>query len=213
MIRRSSDAIEIARAASPRSWASMNRSSRTRSSALGSRADQSARRGGEVGLHGRPGTLEGAVDGDDRRVERRRRLAGRPVEDVAGDQRRALARRQELESGEEGERDRLALDDDRVGFVGARGDLVEQAVGIGRQPRDLDERPRPRSPGGRSAATCRDRRWSRSCTATLGRASCRRTCRAPATPAGRSPGPRPRPRRTRRASGSSGRGARAGIAR
>src|SRR5882672_8793717 len=33
----------------------------------------------------------------------------------------------------------VSEDDDRVGLIGARGDLVEQPIGVRGQPRDLDE--------------------------------------------------------------------------
>ena len=130
MIRRSFEAIETARAASPRSWASMKLASSERSASLGSPADQCGPLRGHVGLQGRAGPLQRAVHGRDRGVQRRCRLACRPAQHVARDQRRALARRQDLQRGEERELDGLARHDDGIGLILGRCHLVEQAVGI-----------------------------------------------------------------------------------
>ena len=65
----------------------------------------------------RAGPLQRAVDRGDAGLEQGGGLLGRPAEHVAQDQRGALARRQELDRGEEGELDRLARDDHRVRLV------------------------------------------------------------------------------------------------
>ena len=211
-MRRSCDAIATAAAASHRSWASMNCSSSSRSSALGSPADQSTRWDGRCSCIVGPGPLQRAVGRRDARVEERRGLGGRPAEHVAEDQRGPLAGRQHLQGGQERQLDRLALDDDGVGLVVGRRDLVEQPVGVGLQPRHLGERPEV----GDAARPAPDH-----VEADVGGDAVEpgpehrvavEACRGPATPAGTSPAPRPRPRRTTPACGSSGRAARAGGA-
>ncbi len=79
-------------------------------------------------------------------VQRGGGLGGGPAEDVPGDERRSLARRQDLESGQERELDRLAGDRDRLRLLLARGDLVEEPVWVGRQPRDLADVPQGGQP-------------------------------------------------------------------
>ena len=168
-----------------------------------------------VGRHRRPGTLQGAVGRDDRHLEQRGGLLRRPVEDVAQDQDRALARRQQLDRGKERQLDGLARHGHGVGLVLARRDLVEQVVGVGLQPRDLAQRlerargePPVGTPDGVEADVRRDLVQPRPERrgAVEGLAGC-------ATPGDRSPGRRPRPPRTSRASGTSARAARAGGAR
>ena len=210
--RMSRAAMAMAASASSRSCAAMNCSTSSRSSALGSRADHSARRGGQVRLHRGPGPLQGAVGRGDAGAERRGGLAGRPAEHVAGDQRRALPRRQDLERGQERQRDRLPRDGHRLGLLVARRGRLEQQVRVGLQPRHLGERARRRSAGS-CAGACPGRRWWRSGTARRGTATRRRSRTGRARLSGTSPAPRPRPRRTRPASGSSGRAAHAGAVR
>ena len=133
----SSDAIATAAAASQRSCASMKRSRRlalfrARRSCRPLRAPRR-----EVLLHRCARPLESTVGGGDARLEEGSCLDCRPAEHVADDQRGALPRRQDLQCGEECELDRLALDDDRVGLVVARCDLVQQSVRVRLQPRHL----------------------------------------------------------------------------
>ena len=97
------------------------------------------------------GALQGAVDGGDRGLERLPHLLGGEAEHLAQDQDRALARRQLLHRGDEGELDRLALlvagvrrgvavlDLQRLVRVGLEPDLLGdrlagRGVGIGRGP-------------------------------------------------------------------------------
>ena len=148
MIRMSSDAIATAAAASHRSCASMKRSSSSRSSALGSPADHSARRAGRCSCIVARARWSALLAAATLVSSRRRRLGRRPAEHVADDQRRALSRRQDLQGGEERELDRLALDDDRVRLLVARRDLVQQPVRVRLQPRHLGEGVQHRHPPG-----------------------------------------------------------------
>jgi hypothetical protein len=91
-------------------------------------------------LHRRTRALEGAVHSRDRGFEDRRGLARRPAQDIARDQRRALSRREDLERGQERELDRLARHDYCLRLLFARGHLVEQAIRVRTEPRNLDER-------------------------------------------------------------------------
>ena len=93
-----------------------------------------------VGGHGRPRALERAVHRRDRHVEEVRGLLRRPFDDLAQDEHRPLAWRQELDGGEERELDRLALDRRGFGLLLAWRDLVEELVRVGLQPRHLAER-------------------------------------------------------------------------
>src|SRR5262249_59101822 len=79
-------------------------------------------------LDGRPGTLEGAVDRRDARVESVGGLLGGEAEHLAEDQDGALVRRQQLQGRDEGELDRLPLLVSRV----RRGVAVLQAERVGR---------------------------------------------------------------------------------
>ena len=126
---------------SPRSCVSMKPRSSSRSCSESSASPLHSPRGRRRAVaERRAGALQRAVDRGDARLERVGGLLGGELEHVAQDQHRALAGGQDLDQREEAELDRLARDDDRVGLVGARGDLVEQPVGIGLQPRDLGER-------------------------------------------------------------------------
>ena len=139
-MRRSSDAIAITSSASQRSWASMKRSSSSRSFALGGMADQSCAMGGQMRLHGHSCTLQRTVRRSHRRVEDRRCLDRGIPEHVAQDQRGPLARRQHLHGGEERQLDGLAVDGDLSGCVRGRCQFVEQAIRVRLQPRHLGER-------------------------------------------------------------------------
>ena len=162
MIRRSFAAIDTASAASPRSCASMKLASSARSASLGSPADQSVRLAGRCACSVARARWSALLTDATEVSSADRRLARRPAEHVPGDQRRALARREDLERGEERELDRLAGDDDRLGLLVARRDLVEQAVRVGRDPGHLARTSPSRSAGGRCAGSHRGRRWSRS---------------------------------------------------
>ena len=170
------DAIATAAAASQRSCASMKRSRSARSSALGSPADHFVAPRGQVLLHRRPGPLERAVGRGDAGLEQATPSppAGQPSTS-RGDQRRPLARRQHLQRGEEGQLDRLALDDDRVRLVVGRRDLVEQPVRVRLQPRHLGERVQRRARAGTCAGARPGRRSSRSGRARRGTACCPRS--------------------------------------
>ena len=84
-------------------------------------------------LHRRARPLQRAVHGGDAHLEYRGGLVCGPVERVAEDQDRALARRKMLDRGEKRELDRLSRDD-RVIRLGA---LVEQAIGVRLQPGEI----------------------------------------------------------------------------
>ncbi len=139
VIRTSWAAMAMAASASRRSCASMNCSSSSRSAAVGSRAPLGAARG-QVRLHRRPGSLQRAVRRGDTCAERRGGLASRPAEYVTGDQRRTLPRRQDLQRGQECQRDRLPLDDQGLGLLVARRGLVEQLIRVRLEPWHLGER-------------------------------------------------------------------------
>jgi hypothetical protein len=100
----------------------------------------------QVRLHRRPSPLERAVRRGDARLEQGCRLAGPPAQHVAGDQRGALSRWQELQGCQKRELDRLPLDDHRVRLLGARGYLVEQRVRIRLEPRHFGKRVHRRQP-------------------------------------------------------------------
>ena len=90
-------------------------------------------------LDRRAGALQGAVHRGDAGVERVRRLLGGEAEHLAQDQHRALVGGQQLEGGDEGELDGLAL---LVAGVG-RGVAVldaEGLVGVRLDPDRLDQR-------------------------------------------------------------------------
>ena len=213
-MRRSCAEIERARAASPRSWASMNAGERGRVRPRWvRRRDQSARRAGKCACSVARARWR-ACSRRARSCRAPRRLDRRPAQDVAGDEGGPLPGRQDLERRQEGELDGLALDDDGVGLVVGRRDLVEQ-----RGPGRAAARAPRRTTASRSTARAFRRRTVK---AHVGRDPVEpcpeqrppsKLTRGPATPGGTSPGRRPRPRRTRRASGSNGRGARAGSAR
>jgi hypothetical protein len=102
----------------------------------------------QVLAQGRPGALQRAVHRRDADLEQLGDLARRPVEHLAQDEHRALARRQELDHGEERQLDRLAPDHGRVRLLARRRDLglLEQPVGIGLQPRQVAEGAERRHP-------------------------------------------------------------------
>ena len=191
----------------------MNRSSNARSSALGSRAAQSARRAGRcscIVARARcsallvAATLVSSSCGG---------LDGRPAEHVAGDQRRTLPRRQHLHGGQEGQarssRARRPLH--RVGPRSARSRrATDRGTAAATAPRRTSS---TLARGASGDGACRGRRSWRSDRATPGTGRCRRRCRGSPGAEEASPAPHPRPRRTRRACGSSGRAARAGGAR
>ena len=168
-MRRSCDAIETARAASPRSCASMNDAS---SSALPRSARRpTTPRAARAGAPAASRALAGArCSPRRRRVEQVRRLDRRPTEHVPRDQRRALPRRQDLQGGQERELDRLALDDDRVRLVVARRrprPAARPGTAASTAPREsCSVAQAPRSCAGARRGT---RSW-RSCTATPGTA-------------------------------------------
>ena len=130
-MRMSSLISASAASASPRSWASMKpaRAARARS-----RSPRPPR--GKTVADRRPRPLERAVDRRDAELQHLGDLVGRPLEHVAHDQHRPLARRQQLDDGEERELDRLAGDDL----------LVEQPVRVRLQPGQVLERLDRRQP-------------------------------------------------------------------
>jgi hypothetical protein len=71
-------------------------------------------------------------------LKERRGLLGRPVEDVAQDQHRALLRRQELNRGKERDLYRLSRDHRGVGLSVVGGDPLQQLVGVRLQPPKID---------------------------------------------------------------------------
>ena len=89
------------------------------------------------------GALQGAVDRGDRRLERLGDLLAREAQHLAQDERGALVGRQVLERRHEGQLDALAALVAGLGG-GAAVDEPELLVGIGLDPRRLDER----APGG-----------------------------------------------------------------
>ena len=153
--RMSSDAMATAAAASQRSWASMKRSSRARSSADVAPADHSARRAGRCACmvaRARCRALLAAATlvSSSAAVS----AAGQPSTSRS-DQRRPLAGRQHLHGGQERELDRLPVDGHGVGLVVGRG-RPRRAAGRGRAGATA-----PRRRTGRRSAAC-DRRRSRS---------------------------------------------------
>jgi hypothetical protein len=88
----------------------------------------------QVLLQGGSRPLQSAVDGGNACLEQRSCFLSRPAEHVAHDQHRSLARRQQLDRGEERDLDRLPGHDHDVRLVVARGDSLQQMVGIRLQP-------------------------------------------------------------------------------
>src|SRR5262249_8307590 len=78
-----------------------------------------------------PSTLEGTIDAGRRRVEESGDFAGRPAEDVAQDQHRPLAGRQQLDYGEKGEVYAFTQVIVRHGVPGCGLQLIQQLVWIG----------------------------------------------------------------------------------
>ena len=95
----------------------------------------------------RPRPLERAVRGGQAQLEDRGRVVCGPVEHVAKDQDRALARREMLDRGEKRELDRLSRDD----HIRRLGTLVEQAIRVRLKPREVGRRLRARAELGRRA--------------------------------------------------------------
>ena len=120
---------------SPLSWVAMKPCRSRCSSSLSSTRSSGVLR--QPVLQRRPRALQRAVGRLHRQVEDLRGLGRRPLEHVAQHEHRALARRQELDHGHVRQLDRLARDDDRVRLLLGRRDLVEQPVRVGLQPRDL----------------------------------------------------------------------------
>ena len=160
-----------------------------------------------------------------RGVEQLGHLARLPAQHLAQDEHGALARRQVLEGGDEGQPDRSRgrRDLGRVAVVGRRPGRRRSA---GTQACSGSSAPGERcsavpttargpsaGPGAGGRAACRGRRWWRCGTATTAATSGPRSGRSPSTPGPSSPARRPRPRSRSRASGSSSRSARAGTAR
>src|SRR5215831_5059724 len=91
--------------------------------------------------------LERAGDRILRRVEHARDLPGAEPENVAQDQDRPLPGRQELQGGDEGERDRLSRLIPRLRARRRFGELLQQHVGIRLEPNHLAGGGRLRQPG------------------------------------------------------------------
>ena len=207
-------AIAIAAAASHRSWASMNRSSRPAPRRCGSPCRPLRSPGRQVLLHRRPGPLQGAVGRGHAGLEQRR-----PSRPPASRARRG-----------------------RSGRPAAAAAAPAARRGTRARSSPARRRPRPAasSLGATSSSSSSGYGWSHGTSANECSVVSRRdvraehveadvgrdavqpgpeqraaveACRGRATPAGTSPARRPRPRRTTRASGSSGRAARAGAAR
>ena len=162
----------------------------------------------------RPGSLEGAVDRRDGRVEELRDLGRLPPQDLAQDEHGPLARRQVLQRGDEREADRLARD--RHARPGRRPPAATRPSGIG----SIQVSSGSAAPSGVSAVCAGPRSIGRArrCApaqhveADVGRDAIqpRPQRRAAleaivgcATPAPAFPGRRPPPRTPSRASGSS----------
>ena len=179
--------------------------------------------GGEVGLDGVGGqaalgelgvrALEGGVDRGGRGVEGLGDLGGRPAQHVAQDQHRALAGRQVLEGGDEGEPDRVPLGDlDRgVGHRLEPGDLVVELEGVAGH-RVGGAEPGGQRPAGPALEVGEADVGGDPVEPGAHRRAALELVGAPSTRAGTSPAPGPRPRAPTRTSGSSARAARAGSA-
>ena len=89
-------------------------------------------------MHRRARPLQRAVHGGEAHLEHRSRVVRGPVERVAEDQDRALARRKMLDRGEKRELDRLSRDDSVVRL----GTLVDEAIGVRLQPGEVGRRNR-----------------------------------------------------------------------
>jgi hypothetical protein len=92
----------------------------------------------EALLHRRSRPLERAVHGGQAHLEHGSGVVRGPVERVAEDQDRALARRKMLDGGQECELDRLSRDD---GFAWL-GRVVDEEVGVRLKPREVGGRNR-----------------------------------------------------------------------
>jgi hypothetical protein len=92
--------------------------------------DPRERPGRALAFETRAGTLQRAVDGGDALAEEVGDFARPPSEDVAQDEDRALARRQELDGDHEREPDVLARDGLLARLALRRAQLVEEAVRI-----------------------------------------------------------------------------------
>jgi AcrR family transcriptional regulator len=88
----------------------------------------------------RTGALECAVDRRDAHVEQLGDLGGRPADDIAQDQHRPLARRQQLNRRQKGKRDRLLAHRHRLRARLVGGHLVQQRVRVRLHPRHRGDR-------------------------------------------------------------------------
>ena len=116
----------------------------------------------------RAGALERAVDRRDAHVEQAAASsAAGQLEHVAQDQHGALARRQELDHRQEGQLDRLAVDDRRASGSLARSARARRAARPGRAAATASrDRVAAATRAARRGAARPGRRWWRSCTAT-----------------------------------------------
>ena len=170
----------------------------------------------------RAGALQGALGGGLAGVEQVGDLGGAEAEHVGEHQRRALARREVLERGDERQLDRLPGLVARRRAGGAVRDVVEQHVGVWLEPdrlgaaRGLEAShpsPGPPSGGAIGRAARSGSGWSRSGRARSAPTRGPRTRRSSARRRGASPEPCPRRRAPSRGSGSSAAAAHAGGAR
>ena len=160
------------------------------------------------------GALQRGVDRGDGGLERLGDLGGRPAQHVAQDEHRALAGRQVLEGGDEGEPDRVALGD-HDGGVGHRlepGDLVvllERVAGhlVGRAE------PGGQRPSGPALEVGEADVGGDPVEPGADRGAALEAGARPSRRAGTSPARGPRPRAPTRSSGSSAPAARADSAR
>ncbi len=160
--------------------------------------------------------LQRAVDRGARGAQQLGHLAGLPVQDLAQDQHRALARRQVLQA-----RRRRRAGSTRAAPPARPGHRRREALarrapaaprrarGAGREGwrcRRWRATPGPSAgPAAAGAGACRDRRWWRSCTARSAASRVPRSRHVRARREGTSPAPHPRPLHPNRASGSSSR--------
>jgi hypothetical protein len=84
-----------------------------------------------------PGALEGAVDGRHRGLQQLGGLGGAPAQHLPQDEHGSLPRRELLQGHHEGQRHRLALLGDRSRVGAVVGQVVQEPVRVGLQPRHL----------------------------------------------------------------------------